>query len=83
MGIYEDRQIHNKTGSRPIKLQGSKSVPHTNRMPYNNAWVTMIVIIWQLIRTRFLAILLVKKWAVKCYAAPFFTFAGNRRVSKV
>ena len=25
MGIYEGRQIHTKTGFRPIKLQGSRS----------------------------------------------------------
>ena len=31
MGIYEDRQIHTKTGFRPIKLQGSRSGPHTNQ----------------------------------------------------
>ena len=36
MGIYEDRQIHTKTGFRPIKLQESRSGPHTNRMPSNN-----------------------------------------------
>ena len=35
MGIYEDRQIHTKTGFRPIKLQESRSGPHTNRMPSN------------------------------------------------
>ena len=36
MGIYEDRQIHTKTGFRPIKLQESRSGPHTNRTPSNN-----------------------------------------------
>ena len=30
MGIYEDRQIHTKTGFRPIKLQERRSGPHTN-----------------------------------------------------
>ena len=35
MGIYEDRQIHTKTGFRPIKLQESRSGPHTNRTPSN------------------------------------------------
>ena len=33
MGIYEDRQIHPKTCFRPIKLQESRSGPHTNRAP--------------------------------------------------
>ena len=37
MGIYEDWQIHTKTGFRPIKLQESRSGPHTDRMPSNNA----------------------------------------------
>ena len=37
MGIYEDRQIHTKTGFRPIKLQESQSGPHTNRTPSNNS----------------------------------------------
>ena len=32
MGIYENRQIHTKTGSRPIKSQGSRSGRHTDRM---------------------------------------------------
>ena len=36
MGIYEDWQIHTKTGFRPIKLQESRSGPHTNRTPSNN-----------------------------------------------
>ena len=36
MGIYEDEQIHTKTGFRPIKLQESQSDPHTNRTPSNN-----------------------------------------------
>ena len=36
MGIYEDQQIHTKTGFRPIKLQESQSDPHTNRTPSNN-----------------------------------------------
>ena len=36
MGIYEDRQIHTKTGFRPIKLQESRSGPHTNRTLSNN-----------------------------------------------
>ena len=36
MGIYEGRQIHTKTGFRPIKLQGRRSGPHTNRTRYNN-----------------------------------------------
>ena len=36
MGIYEDRQIHTKTGFRPIKLQESRSGPHTNRTPSDN-----------------------------------------------
>ena len=36
MGIYEDWQIHTKTGFRPIKLQESRSGPHANRMPSNN-----------------------------------------------
>ena len=36
MRIYEDRQIHTKTGFRPIKLQESRSGPHTNRTPSNN-----------------------------------------------
>ena len=36
MGIYEDRQIHTKTGFRPIKLQESRSGPYTNRTPSNN-----------------------------------------------
>ena len=27
MAIYEDQQIHTETGSRPIKLQGSRSSP--------------------------------------------------------
>ena len=35
MGIYEDWQIHTKTGFRPIKLQESRSDPHTNRTPSN------------------------------------------------
>ena len=35
MGIYEDWQIHTKTGFRPIKLQESRSGPHTNRTPSN------------------------------------------------
>ena len=35
MGIYEDRQIHTKTGFRPIKLQESRSGPCTNQMPSN------------------------------------------------
>ena len=35
MGIYEDRQIHTKTGFRPIKLQERRSGPHTNRTPSN------------------------------------------------
>ena len=40
MGIYEDRQIHTKTGFQPIKLQGSQSDPHTNRMLYNNSEIS-------------------------------------------
>ena len=36
MGIYKDWQIHTKTGFRPIKMQESRSGPHTNRMPYNS-----------------------------------------------
>ena len=36
MGIYEDRQIYTKTGFRPIKLQESRSGPHTDRTPSNN-----------------------------------------------
>ena len=36
MGIYEDWQIHTKTGFRPIKPQESRSGPHTNRTLYNN-----------------------------------------------
>ena len=36
MGIYEDQQIHTKTGSRPIKFEYSQSDSHTNRMAYNN-----------------------------------------------
>ena len=36
MGIYEDRQFHTKTGFRPVKLQESRSGPHTNRTPSNN-----------------------------------------------
>ena len=36
MGIYEDRQIHTKTGFRPIKLQESRSDPHTDRTASNN-----------------------------------------------
>ena len=36
MGIYEDRLIYIKTGSRPIKSQGNWSSPGTNRTPYNN-----------------------------------------------
>ena len=38
IGIYEDRQIHTKTGFRPIKLQESRSGPHTNRTPSNNLY---------------------------------------------
>ena len=37
MGIHEDRQIHTKTGFRPIKLQGRLSGAHTNRTPCNNS----------------------------------------------
>ena len=36
MGIYEDHQIHTKTGSRPIRFQYSQSGPKTNPMAYNN-----------------------------------------------
>ena len=36
MGIYEDWQIHTKTSFRPIKLQESRSGPHTNQTPSNN-----------------------------------------------
>ena len=36
MGIYEDWQIHTKTGFQPIKLQESQSGLHTNRTPSNN-----------------------------------------------
>ena len=36
MGIYDNWQIHTKTGFRPIKLQESQSGPHTNRTPSNN-----------------------------------------------
>ena len=39
MGIYEDRQIHTKTGFRPIKSQDSRSGLHTNRTPYNNTYI--------------------------------------------
>ena len=39
MGIYEDWQIHTKTGFRPIKLQESRSGPHTNRTPSNNYYL--------------------------------------------
>ena len=35
MGIYEDWQIHTRTGFRPIKLQESRSGPHANRTPSN------------------------------------------------
>ena len=35
MGIYEDRQIHTKTGFRPIKFLESRSGPHTNRTSSN------------------------------------------------
>ena len=31
MGIYKDWQIHTKTSFRLIKLQESRSGPHTNR----------------------------------------------------
>ena len=43
MGIYEDRQIHTKTGFRPIKLQESRSGPHTDRTPSNNGNYCLIV----------------------------------------
>ena len=36
MGIYEDRQIHTKTGFQPIKSQYSRSGLHTDRIPCNN-----------------------------------------------
>ena len=42
MGIYEDRQIHTKTGFRPIKLQESRSGPHTNRTPSNNSKILIL-----------------------------------------
>ena len=35
MGIYEDHQIHTKTGSWPIRLQYSQSNLRTNRTAYN------------------------------------------------
>ena len=54
MGIYEDRQIHTKTGFRPIKLQESRSGPHTNRTPSNKVtycrailWMTGEVNPWR------------------------------------
>ena len=38
MAIYEDQQIHTKTGSRQIKSQDSRSSPHTHRMhAYNKS----------------------------------------------
>ena len=37
MGIYEDQQIHTKTGSRPIKSENNRSGPCTNRMAYKMA----------------------------------------------
>ena len=43
MGIYEDWQIHTKTGFRPIKLQESQSAPHTNRTP-SNKWTYEIIV---------------------------------------
>ena len=46
MGIYEDRQIHAKTSSRPIKSQGSRSGPHTNRMLYNNLFYSVTNFPW-------------------------------------
>ena len=39
MGIYEDWQIHSKTGFRPIELQESRSGPHTNRTPSDNYYL--------------------------------------------
>ena len=39
MGIYEDWQIHTKTGFRPIKLQESRSGPHTNRTSHDNIYL--------------------------------------------
>ena len=35
MGIYEDRQIHTKTGFQTIKSQDSQFALHTNRTPFN------------------------------------------------
>ena len=41
MGIYEGRQIHSKTVSRPVKSQDSRSGPHTNRMPCNKLFLNI------------------------------------------
>ena len=37
--VYEDMQIHTKTGFRPIKSQDSRSGLHTNRTSYNNIFL--------------------------------------------
>ena len=38
MRIYEDQQIHTKTGSRPITFHYSRSSPHTNRKAYSKEY---------------------------------------------
>ena len=39
MRIYKERQIHTKTSSRPIKMQGGWCNPHTNPTRYNNYYL--------------------------------------------
>ena len=45
MGVYEDRQIHTKTGFQPIKSQDSQFALHANRTTKNkNNYVSSIIL---------------------------------------